>query len=189
VTSQPLEGWTDLHIHPILADWRPAATELPTLLERLGIATVGHALAHAVADHWDAEDEAPEPLAELEEPSLEAVADLATRPDCVYLSLLCDPVACGYQDLLAALRTPRDPWRPCVLSVGWGPTSIPDPRLDRTAARFAWSLAIGGPGLPAKPEIAARGVPGLPPVQAQIKQLSEILGRPCTAHVAYGDGV
>jgi len=184
--AEEAEGWTDLHLHPVDATWRPEPADLPEVLAGLGIEAVGVVTAHAVADEWDGEEGGDEPVAELEMPDLDAIAALAAREDVVHLSLLADPVACGYQHMLEALRSPRDPWRPCVLSFGWGPASVPDPQGQRTAARFACSLAIGGPGTPAKPVAAAKAVPDLPAVIALIERATTVFDRDCTARLVIG---
>lgn len=188
MSDAPEAGWTDLHFHPIDAAWRPEPADLPALLRALGIETIGHAVVHAAPDLWDAEGDPGAPLAEREGPLVDEVPELAATDGAAVLSLLCDPVACGWGELLRALHSPRDPWRPCVLSVGWGETSIPDPKLEKTAARFAFSLAIGGPGLPKKTDTAATTIPKLPLVVAAIERLSAATGTPCAAHLAYGDG-
>lgn len=188
MSTDDAQGWTDCHLHPIPADWRPAPDALPELLARLGITAIGHAVVHAVSDRWDAGDEPPAPVLEREAPSLEAVAELAAREDCMLLSLLCDPVAAGWGEVVASLRGPGSTWQPCLLSVGWGETTIPDARFERTAARFAFSLAFGGPGLPAKPERAAKAIPALATVAAAVERLSAVLGVPCAAHLACSDG-
>ena len=182
-------GWTDCHIHPIATDWQPAPEAVPERLRELGITAPGLVIAHAVANDWDVEDEdVPEAVAEIEDPSLDVIAKLAARDDVVHLTILADPAACGYGELVSALHSPRDPWRPCVLSVGWGPTAIPDPKLERTAARFAWSVAIGGPGLPKKTDTAAKVIPGLDAVAALQASLAQRWATPCAVHLAYGEG-
>lgn len=178
------EGWTDCHLHPIAADWRPAPTDLPALLPRLGIVAVGHAVSHADADFWDAEA-APAVLAERSEPDAATIAELAADPACKHLSLLCDPVGNGQEALLSALSARRSGWRPCVWSLGWGPTTLPDAGYARTAVRFAFSLALGGPGIPQKPEAAQRTLPRLPAVREALESLAGVLGTPCACRIAY----
>ncbi|MDA3961303.1 MAG: hypothetical protein PF961_10980 [Planctomycetota bacterium] len=182
--SDEAEGWTDLHFHPIASDWQPTADQLPFLLQRLGIVDFGYATTHAGGDLWDTEEPAAV-LSEREQPDLAALSEMLSDPQCQHLSLLCDPVPNGQADLLAALSARKSGWAPCVLSIGWGESSLPDVNWNTTAVRFRFSLAIGGPGIPSKPEAASKAIPDLPAAQACLAWFTDQIGTPCASRVAY----
>ncbi|MHC5067177.1 MAG: hypothetical protein ACYTF0_01180 [Planctomycetota bacterium] len=180
------EAWTDCHLHPLAADFSVAAAELPAVLTALGVTAPGLALLHDGPDLWDA-DNPVAVIGEHREPAIDDLPALLADERAAHLTLLADPTANGWDDLRQALGASRGDWQPCLLSIGWGLCSIPNGYLDATAARFHFSVAIGGPGEPAKPDQAVRVIPQLPAVEAACKRLSAALGTDCVAHLCYGE--
>ena len=185
--QQPVsEPWTDCHLHPLASDFTIAAADLPGVLTTLGVTSPGLALVHDGPDLWDA-DSAINVIGEHPQPALADLPGLLADERAKHLTLLADPAANGWDDLRQALSTSRGDWQPCVLTIGWGLCSIPNGYLDATAARFHFSLAIGGPGEPAKPDQAVRAIPGLPAVTSACERLAAVIGSACVAHLSYGE--
>jgi hypothetical protein len=78
-------------------------------------------------------------------------------------------------------------WHGCLLSIGWGLTTIPDPDCTRTAARFRLSMAIGGPGVPEKYKQFAKFTPQSEAVRDAMRAFGALIGAPCTATVTFGE--
>lgn len=179
------EGWTDLHLHPQDPHWQVPLADLPALLSKLGVTHIGLLTLHGVEDLWDDASDVPEPLAEHEDCQVNDLAAMLHRDDVRHLSAVIDPAQTAFLPLMAQCQSQQ--WHACLLSVGWGLTTVPDADCRRTAARFRWSLAVGGPGVPAQHKDFARNAVQSSAVRAAVAQLSEILGVACTATMTFGE--
>ncbi|TVR44154.1 MAG: hypothetical protein EA402_07770 [Planctomycetota bacterium] len=179
------EGWTDLHLHPTDSRWSLPLAEVPALLRRLGAQRLGLLTLHSVEDLWDDAADIPDPLLEREDVSIEELSDLLARDDIRHLSAVIDPAQTTLLPLIAHCQTAE--WHACLLSFGWGLTTIPDPDCQRTAARFRCSLAVGGPGVPAAHAAFARSAVQSEAVRQAIAQVGEWFATPCTATVTFGE--
>ncbi|TVR15642.1 MAG: hypothetical protein EA401_02430 [Planctomycetota bacterium] len=179
------EGWTDLHLHPTDARWSPPLQRLPAIIESLGVQSVQLLTLHGVADCWDDEGDVPDPLLEEESFPLTDLPDKIQRDDIRHLTMVVDAAEAGCLPLLAACQN-KD-WHACIISIGWGLTTVPDVECKRTAARFHISLAVGGPGIPANYRQFARNAGRMPAVQEAVARLAQVLGVECTVTVTYGE--
>ena len=182
------EGWTDLHLHPRLADWSLELAELPGLLEKLGVSEIGCVVAHTVEDIWDAAPDLPPPLCEETGVPIAELLETVHLPAVKHVSCLLAPHDCGFSALADALRIgSRQLWDACMVTVGWGRTTLPDIDFRHTAASFCFSVAVSGPGLPAKPDKAAKLVPEQPEVLSACERLGGLIGTDCVAHMCFGE--
>ena len=179
------EGWTDLHIHPVDPHWTIAAEELPKLFHKLGVDSVGLLTLHSVEDLWDDGSDVPDPLLEQEDVALDDLATLLQHRDLRHLSAVIDPAQAGLLPLMAHCQSTE--WHGCILSLGWGLTTVPDPECTRTAARFRLSLAVGGPGVPDRYADFAKKLPQAEAVRDAMKVFGALIGAPCTATVTFGE--
>lgn len=180
--------WTDCHFHPKSTVWKPAAGTLPSLLERLGVDTLGVVALFGEADDWQAA-EAPVPLLEIEDLDPTYLPPLITEHQAVHVNVMADISTTVLADLAQELPgLVGGTWEPSVLSLGWGLTTLPDATFANTAARFACSVAIAGTGLPNEPETAVDTLPRLGSMVSMRDELGALLGTPLAVTVAYAAG-
>lgn len=179
------EGWTDLHLHPSDARWNPPLTRLPEIVQQLGVQSVQLLTLHGVEDCWDDAGDVPDPLLEEEQFPLADLAAKLQRDDIRHLTMVVDAAEAGFLPLMAECQN-KD-WHACILSIGWGLTTVPDAECQRTAATFRVSVAVGGPGIPANYRQFARNAGRMPAVQQAVQRLAQVLGVECTVTVTYGE--
>lgn len=179
------EGWTDLHIHPVDSHWMIKLDELSELLLKMGVKDIGLLTLHQVEDCWDDGGAVPPPLLEQEGVSIDDLPALLQHRDLRHLSAIIDPAQTGLLPLMAHCQSKE--WHGCLLSIGWGLTTVPDPDCTRTAARFHLSMAIGGPGVPEKYKQFAKSTPQSEAVRDAMRAFGALIGAPCTATVTFGE--
>jgi hypothetical protein len=180
------EGWTDLHLHPVDPAFQLPIDELPGLARRLGIEVCSVASIGDTDDRWDAgEQEAmAEPIVEREDVPLDELMGLLATPGLRHVTLVVDAAAVGLLPVVAACQSRT--WHPCLVSLSWGLTTIPDHQGHSEQARFHLDLVVGGPGLPRDAKATAEKLRLDPVVLEACARFGNLFGQPVAAHLAIG---